>query len=662
MGVYVRKWYGPGGLLVVLGGVAAVIVYTLWGGPAGERESRAQVAGTFFAVLAAIPPVIRWAIERFRRSRAADRLWAGVASVVTGEETVGLAVRVGARRLVCLPRVVNRALHRKDDDVVAPHPQARVEVVFPAGEGSGGESRSWTKVIAWGPSRPFRADVAVLRATQRAMRRSRSLKLSSHPRPKREASSAIVLPDAGTGAMVPVPVADVDLQRRWVRTSQPVPKSSVGAPVVAGGVQAGTGPSRDVLALVADESTGLVGAGSSGSQAPLVTAGEIRAVMGEVRRRTVIRCAIAGAGLAVAAGGARAWTTSQPPGPQLTSLDGAGWQGLFTDPKVADYLKAYRLDVAANQYSGVESLTLCDQARCGGLDFVTCPNRSVMAGLREKRDKATGDISSPVSICQGTMVVLTRQRYLPGLVKAGLLVDLFEADRYRVGIDLAAYLRGYGRTWLQVDPAARRYAVCPAQTIKVGFSNPLKAGGGEVFLSVLDEVGTTKLNRPESERGRRLWNSPDSPLYSEGEDATRLLLGSFLAERQEMVYVYEHDAIAFLMDPELARPEEFAVLRTWPQAYPEHFLLTFTEKAKPLRDLMTRPAWKALIAQRLYAETGTVEDYEKLRESPRLRLSYQYDLPPLPERASWRATLQARRMQDLVEELRTSVTRGKRTS
>jgi hypothetical protein len=117
------------------------------------------------------------------------------------------------------------------------------------------------------------------------------------------------------------------------------------------------------------------------------------------------------------------------------------------------------------------------------------------------------------------------------------------------------------------------------------------------------------------------------------------------------------------MNPKrVRRPEEFAVLRTWPQAYSEHFLLTFTEKAKPLRDLMSRPKWRTLITQRLYAETGAPGDYEKLREGPRLRPAYPHHVPGIPEAASWRATLQARRMQDLVNELRTSVTRRKYTS
>lgn len=686
-----RRWVAAGvsAVAVTAAGALAFIAYhSDW--PWDSYLAVGLLAlGTVAALVGVRGGWVRFAIDRARRPWPAT---SGVGHIRRGSEDVGCVTRVGRRYLVCVPAVVNRALSRPDDDLRRPDRNVHVEVAFPAGRGTSGGQPVWARIVEWGPSRPFRTQIVVLRATRRLPHGIRRLTLSAAHR--REGRSILVVPDAegaafsnGAGAGVPPArpggqlILDLRVDRAFLQKPVPGMQSrQLGAPlvafpqeglgtelpgevlaVVAGGAVAGEGPA--VLDRV-DVRTGDVtdtkvdaraGGQGSGEVLTVVPAPEVRAVLGDVRRRTVLRSAMAGAGIAATAGGAWRWRITKPPPlpTPVLRLRGAGWSGLFTDGQVAAFLEHNHVVVTVDEYSGVDLLEMtAEDLRT--FDFVTCPNSAVEESMGSKAHRIIGkQPPSPVQLCQDPMVVLTRQEYLPALVNAGLLAQTPTG----VDLDLAAYLQRYGIRWVDVDPGFP--GPLPGQVIRIGHSNPLRAGGGEVFLTVLDEVGT-RLGWPTAENGRRLWEDPRSgkaPLSDGGEKTTKNLLNSFGMGSQEMVYVYEHDAISWLLKQQDPDSGKYAILHTCPEARPEQYLLTFTDRARPLRDLFSDPRLQEVVFRQLNAQTpesARTGEYQKLLASERLSPAYQYRLPHPPGTTlvPWRATLADMRMQVLVDELR----------
>jgi hypothetical protein len=185
-------------------------------------------------------------------------------------------------------------------------------------------------------------------------------------------------------------------------------------------------------------------------------------------------------------------------------------------------------------------------------DFVTCPNDAVQAW---KEDPTREDLGRRV--CYGSMVLLVR--------------DAVRHCRGRPPLLGQGRRRGGAVRRPGLPPQVRQLPSWGADPdfvggnsgnpIKIEFSDPRQAGGGELFLAMLRKAQTDL--RLKGERGEVEWLwGEDGPLYSYGAKSTKQLLRTFLnGGPQQMVFVYEHDVIAALLkEPE--RAKNYFLLRT----------------------------------------------------------------------------------------------------
>jgi hypothetical protein len=414
--------------------------------------------------------------------------------------------------------------------------------------------------------------------------------------------------------------------------TQVLPPGAAGAPVLAGPPDANTGP---VVAFVAAEAGGQVGQvgqapvppPGTARSVPLVAADEAQLLLDSVNRRQVLKFGALGAVGAVVAVGGGTFLALRP-GEHLPPMliKGAGWSGLFDDQLVTAGLdtelraapgleaSAYTYDV--KQMSGVESLGKLTPQLLRDYDFITCPNDAVRESLEDAIRKA-GKTSEANELCHGSMVLLVRRNAIRALQQADLLLSFEqqEAGGPEVRFDVQAYLSRYGSlpSWGAADPDfVGNYSGDP---IKIEFSDPSQAGGGELFLAMLRKAQTGL--RLKGERGRPEWLwGEDGPLYAYGAKATKQLLRTFLnGGPQQMVFVYEHDVIAALLkEPERAR--NFVLLRTSLEAVFTQFVLSLSEAGGVVRKALTGPLAPTLFQQFKVRATDMGDEVDQLLAGP----------------------------------------------
>jgi hypothetical protein len=553
-----------------------------------------------------------------------------VARVWDGQKAVGCAVRVGSRYLITLPSVVNRALNRGEVGSDRPYSGAQVEVVFGAKSPADSARPRMAKVVEWGPLRPGRPNIVVLRSIGRLPWQIPVLKLARRPnrglvRRSAQVRARMILPGtdvgagthreagAGPGAAAIAPgttggdheEVDVDLRDRVLVARRDVGLDSAGAPILP------VAPTGGMLALVApdtpDASGGDTRDGDRCSErlVPVVEADEVRAVLRPVQRRTLLRYAATGAGLAAIGGGVVVSGTIINPGPVAAApkqLHGLGWDVLFRDEKIQRYLREVgKLDATdVKRLSGVMMLNLTKE-NLVDLDFVTCPNLAIANHVKRSAGELLGrPIPTPTPICTESMVILARAHTRTALTEAGLLVRVDVGGDPQVRFDFGAYLRRYGQSWKGADPKFQgRFGSTP---IKIAYSDPTQAGGGLVYLAILDWVQQA-LGRDRSARQlpkersqyQSLWNGK-GPLSGEGADATAKLNAQLESGYEEMILTYEHEAISFLLRPGIAA-QDYVLLRTSPEAKVDQSFVSLSDNGADLADRVARDSQ---LAEKLY--------------------------------------------------------------
>lgn len=562
-------------IVIVLVGVVAGSVLT-WVRP---EESRATQVSTQVAILVAAAGSII-ALTKLMPSRQTWPVGNAVGELRDGAAVVGRVVRVGSRHLICPSGPACAVLGTSDADAQEVVSGRHLSVYFPAGTSGGGGVEA--KVVAWGPAlrRLGRPKVAVLRTGRRLPRSIPRLSLARHPHRGR---AYVLLPAPGAASSAAAGPAG-DLDGTELTVSQALPPGAAGAPVLVGGPDPNSG---HVVALLAADAGGSGAAPppGTGRSVPVVAADDAQALLDWLTRRQALRLgAVSLASVTVGVG-----VTRWPTGAASRRITGVGWSGLFEAPHVQDGLGAelraagleastFTFDVA--QKSGVESLTMLTPQWLSthDYDFVTCPNDTVRDSLEVNIRKA-GMTSERYEFCHGSMVLLVRRRAVPALQQAGLLFLEQGRSGEEVLFDVQTYFRSYdpSRTWKMADPNFDgRYSGNP---IKIGFSDPCSAGGGELFLATLRQAQTDLQNSGQLRGLRRqetwLWGE-DGPLHASGYPTTKSLLPAILdSGAEEMAFVYEHDAIrALLGQPK--RAENFVLLRTSPEAPFTQYLLSLS--------------------------------------------------------------------------------------
>lgn len=564
-------------MVVLIGAVAgSVLTWIHRGGPwapqvATQVSILVPAVGAIIALIRLMPPQQTWPVSN------------AVGELRDGAVVVGRAVRVGSRHLICPSGPVCTMLSISDADARELVPGRHLTVYFPAGSpGNGGVE---AKVVAWGPAlrRQGRPQVAVLSTSRQMPPSVPRLSLARHPHRGR---AHVIVPDPGAVSSATT-WPKGNLNGPELADLPALPPGAPGSPVLPGEPDT---TRRDVVAIVGADTGGSVPAPppGTGHSVPLVTADDAQLVLDRLSRRQALRWGALCLGLAAVTigGGATKWPRS-PHGPDRRRVSGVGWRNLFDNPDIQDGLStglraaglgasSYVFDVARK--SGVESLAMLTPERLHSFDFLTCPNDAVRDSMEGTIQEA-GRPWERHKICQGSMVLLVRRRAVQALQRAHLLFREQGESETEVRFDVLQYFLGYGRsrTWKAVDPYyAGEYAGDP---IRIGFSDPCHAGGGALFLATLRQAQTdlARSGRLPPLRAQEEWLwGEDGPLAASGSPTTMNLLRAFLDGGQdEMVFVYEHDAMGALLDrPE--RVENIVLLRTSPEAGYKQYLLSLS--------------------------------------------------------------------------------------
>jgi hypothetical protein len=494
-----------------------------------------------------------------------------VAQVRIGDTVVGNACRIRGRLLVTSADVVNRALNRRAGETAPPPERSRVALFFPAGPGSEDDVSVSARVLEWGPGRMDLVDndVVVLQTVERIPRRIPSLRIATRPY---EGCAHIILPGGEVDDELR-PSLEVRVRDHHLIGPPPAPVNSTsGAPVLS------FDPTDndligEVAALIGapGRASGESSTATTGSARDLIEAREIRSVLHTVSRRELLRTGMA-AGTVIALGGAGSlarnpWATAGAPPAPVDVLRGAGWDDLFENPRVRSYLlgKNFHIEDDVTRFSGVESLN--PGRDLSSFDFITAPNPVIADALTKKVGTPFfGATSQP--ICSDRMVLVVSQEVAPFLNRGGLMIrpEGDRSDRF----DVLKYLmaRRDGRTWADIGATELRVSGDP---VKVAYSDPAYAGGGQMFLWLLTDV------LKHSSLGLKrewLWGQ-DGPLYERGTDKTQQLFRKLEDPNtsEQMVFVYEHDAVSFLLgDP--ARLGKYVILETSPVLDFDQIILT----------------------------------------------------------------------------------------
>lgn len=508
----------------------------------------------------------------------------GIAQIRDSQgRVVGSAFTAGRRLMVTCAHVVNRALERGDTAQRFPHRRSRIWVQFPILPGGGGGDRRTARVQEWGPARSGLAhrDVAVLRLSERLPRRIPRLRLG---RSGYEGRATVVVTRGSADAPVPVEPAQVPVTIADQRLQAPAEAAVLHG---SGGPILGEGDHRVVGLLRADGSGGSLDSGimsGPGAGSEIVTPDEVRALLRRISRRRMLTAALATAGASVLVGtGALAVVRHRRP-----PLTGAGWTDLFADQAIRDRLADRGLPVGdVWDVSGMNLLRL-SREQLATLDFVVSPNLAIAHRMRA-RCAGLRCSGRPWQICNDRMVVLARRDVVPGLGARGIMIRYSDA----VLLDLDAYYRAYGSlTWS--DVGLRELDDGPGSLVRIAYADPLETGGGEMFLAAMAQVATgegastapvtvgpdgtgagTYAGGPQPAAGAdvtHLW-SAGGPLAGQGTRNTRELLTNLVDRQDHLVYVHEHEAIAFL-----ARSREnavrYTILRTAPEANFDQYVMS----------------------------------------------------------------------------------------
>jgi hypothetical protein len=447
--------------------------------------------------------------------------------------------------------------------------------------------------------------------------------------------------------------------------TQVLPPGSAGAPVLAGDPDANSGA---VVAFGAAEAGGQGGQvpvppPGTGRPVPLVAADDAQLLLDSVNRRQALKLGAVGAVVAVGGGAFLTVRSRERLTPRV--IKGAGWSGLFDDQLVRAGLatalraapdlepSAYAYDV--KQMSGVESLTKLTPQMLRDYDFVTCPNNAVRERLVLKIHEV-GTTSVPHEFCQGSMVLLVRRRAVRALQRAGLLfLEQGKAGEQEVRFDVQAYLGGYDRlpTWREAD--LDFVGGHPGDPIKIWFSDPSTAGGGELFLAMLRQVQKSLQLKGARKGPEWLWVD-DGPLNAYGQATTKMLLRTFLdGGPQEMVFVYEHDVIAALLEkPELAK--NYVLLKTSPEAVFTQFVLSLKSAGEVVGKALNGELARTLFKQFKVRATGMDDEVNQLLAGPVLAAARELGVHVTrrDSRGAQTVTLSAPDLNDLVNCLRPS--------
>jgi hypothetical protein len=491
-----------------------------------------------------------------------------VAQVRVGHTVVGTAFRTRGRLMVTSIRVVNEALGRDLHEMTAPSGRSRIDLLFPSAAGAGEDDRISARVVEWGPARRDlrHNEVVVLRTVERLPRRIPSLRIAAH---SHKGPVIIVLPDAGCSAGGPDPavLAAEIKDHQVVASSAGVIALPTGAPVLS--VETDDADvTGEVVALLGADRTPDAHSPDPGSEPlpRLVEADDMRPLVQSISRRELFRVAALTGGAVVALGGISSLVgaNGEPTaGPTALKLKGAGWAELFKNDAVRDYLhrQGFDIDADVTKMSGVQSLR--PGMDLSGYDFMTAPNLVIADELVARSDVRFQGVS-PQQICIEDMVVVASRQAADGLSRTGRLVLPTGGTEY---FDVLGYLqdRKAGTTWGAIgvtDPDNDS-----GGQVRVACSNPRTAGGGQMFLWLLAEVAREGKLLPE----QWLWES-GGPLYGWTKSATLQLFTDLENGSEQMAFVYEHDAIDFLLK-EPDRVGEFVILRTFPNMRLNQMLL-----------------------------------------------------------------------------------------
>lgn len=603
--------------MVVLAGVVVGSVLT-WVRP--EESMATQVTAQVGILVAAGGAIL--GLIKLMPSLQTWPMGNAVGELRDGGAAVGRVVRIGWRHLICPSGMACTVLHISDGDAQELVPGRHLTVYFPAGSSGRGGGGVEAKVVAWGPGlrRLGRPKLAVLRTARPLPSAIPRLSLARHPHRGR---AHVLLADPGGAPSAAAGPAGT-MNGTELTITQVLPPDAAGAPILAGGPDANTGP---VVAFVAAEAGGQVGQvpvppPGTGRSVPLVAADDAQLLLDSVNRRQALKFGAVGAVVAVGGGTFLAIRSREHP----KVIKGAGWRDLFNDPLVKAGLatelravpdleaSAYTYDV--KQMSGVESLSKLTPQLLREYDFVTCPNDAVRKSL-EAKIRDAGRTSEANEFCRGWMVLLVRRNAVQALQKADLLTS-FErrkAGEPDVRFDVQAYLSRYGNlpTWDQADTDFDgRNSGSP---IKIEFSDPSQAGGGELFLAMLRHAQTDLQLKGEPGNAERLWGE-DGPLRAYGAKTTKLLLRTFLdGGPQQMVFVYEHDVIAALMEkPE--RAKNYVLLRTSFEAFFTQFVISLSPAGRVVGEALMGRLAPTLCQQFKVRAIGRSDDVDQLLARP----------------------------------------------